>query len=144
VRYLWRMTTKTHHSVKEAARISGLPRNTIYRACARGDFPARKMGKDWRIDPDGFAEYVAKLNGKAERVDTARRSYAERAGELAELRADALVTIAEVSAAFLGTYEAICNGDTDDDAASFDTMTVGLFRAALDKPLCSSLRRGVD
>jgi len=36
-------------SIKEFSKLSGFPQHTCYQLVKRDDFPARKIGKSWRI-----------------------------------------------------------------------------------------------
>ena len=48
--------TKKHYSIEEAADLLGLHTNTIRRMIKRGDLPATKYGRQWRIKKEDLTE----------------------------------------------------------------------------------------
>ncbi len=53
----------------EAAEALRVDRKTIFKLLQRGDFPARKVGVGWRIDPDAVKAWLASGRGR-EQDDT--------------------------------------------------------------------------
>ena len=45
-------------SVAEIARHAGVSKRTVYREIDRGALPVRHVGRQLRIDPDDFREYL--------------------------------------------------------------------------------------
>jgi len=45
-------------TIPEAAHLSRLGREAIYNAARRQDFPARQVGRQWRIPRDSFVRWL--------------------------------------------------------------------------------------
>lgn len=62
-----RWTDRAWWTVEDAARLLRIRRNTLYDACASGDFPAKKVGMYWRIPAEALL--------LTPRVDTRSRNW---------------------------------------------------------------------
>ena len=49
-------------TIDEAAAALRVDRKTIFKLLQQGDFPARKVGKGWRVDPDAVRAWLATGN----------------------------------------------------------------------------------
>lgn len=56
-------------TLEEAATALRVNPRTVQDMILRGDFPARKVGVGWRIDPDAVKAWLASGNAKAEATD---------------------------------------------------------------------------
>jgi excisionase family DNA binding protein len=65
-------------SPAEVATALGIPEKTIVALCARGDLPATKVGRRWRILGSSVREYMERSNERVE-VGRAAERVAERA-----------------------------------------------------------------
>lgn len=45
-------------TAKEAAKILGVDKRMVYRLIEKGDIPAVKIGKVWRIEPKELKEFI--------------------------------------------------------------------------------------
>ena len=52
----WPLIGMTAEEAAEALRVD---RKTIFKLLQQGDFPARKVGVGWRIDPDAVKRWLA-------------------------------------------------------------------------------------
>lgn len=48
-------------SLEEAAGRLGVSYTTAYRLVRRGELPAAKIGKQWRLEPEALEAYIAKV-----------------------------------------------------------------------------------
>ena len=55
-------------SLSEAAKRVGIPERTLRDLAARGDFPARKVGKRWRVAVDNLDRWIHEIEKRAENV----------------------------------------------------------------------------
>jgi len=50
---------------REIAKALGLSEGTILRLCQRGEIPAFKLGSQWALRPDGFADFAKRRETEA-------------------------------------------------------------------------------
>jgi excisionase family DNA binding protein len=55
-------------TISEAAAQLGISRSAYYRAAARGDVPAVRLGNSWRVPPASFRSYFAQIEAQADRA----------------------------------------------------------------------------
>lgn len=56
-----RATVAKMISLEEAAERMGVSYTTAYRLVRRGELPAAKIGKQWRLEPEALEAYIAKV-----------------------------------------------------------------------------------